>query len=52
MKYYYNAESNSFAISTNFDFKEIPQGYKEISKEEFEKLQEVETSDENSSIPE
>ena len=39
-RYYYNRESNSFAVATNFDFKETPQGYEEITQEEFEKLQE------------
>lgn len=38
MKYYYNAETKSFAIATNFDFKEIPQGYVEITKEQYEEL--------------
>lgn len=37
---YYNKENKSFAIATNFDFKEIPQGYEEITQEEFEALQE------------
>ena len=40
MKYYYNEQENSFAITTNFDFKKTPKGYKEISKEQYEELQE------------
>lgn len=38
MKYYYNYETNSFAIATNFDFKETPQGYAEITQEQYEEL--------------
>lgn len=38
MKYYYNKENNSFAKTTNFDFKETPQGYEEITQEQFEAL--------------
>lgn len=36
---YYNKETNSFAVTTNFEFKETPQGYEEITQEEFEALQ-------------
>lgn len=38
MRYYYNAESNSFAVATNFDFKETPQGYVEITQEQYNEL--------------
>lgn len=38
--FYINKETNSFAVTTNFDFKETPQGYEEITQEEFEALQE------------
>lgn len=37
--FYINKETNSFAIATNFDFTETPQGYEEITQEEFEALQ-------------
>ena len=40
MKYYYNRQTNSFAVVSNFDFKETPQGYEEITQEKFEALQE------------
>jgi len=38
MKYYYNEETKSFAVTTNFTFKETPQGYVEITQEQYEKL--------------
>lgn len=38
--FYYNVNKKSFAIASNFDFKETPQGYEEITQEEFEALQE------------
>lgn len=38
MKYYYNEETKNFAIATNFDFKETPQGYVEITQEQYEEL--------------
>ena len=38
--FYINKETNSFAVATNFDFKETPQGYEEITQNEFEALQE------------
>ena len=40
MKYYYNEAENSFAIYTNFVPKPKPKGYREITKEEYEELQE------------
>ena len=39
MKYYYNQATNSFAITTNFKYNPIPNGYREITKEEYEELQ-------------
>lgn len=51
MKYYYNKETNSFAIASNFDFKETPQDYEEITQEQFEALQEQnEEGEENDNI--
>ena len=38
--FYYNANEKSFAIVSNFEFKETPQGYIEITQEQFEALQE------------
>ena len=46
MKYYYNEDTKSFAVTTNFTFKETPVGFVEVSAEEFERLQE-EMSEEN-----
>ena len=40
MKYYYNQVTNSFAITTNFEYETTPDGYVEISKERFDELQE------------
>lgn len=39
MKYYYNQAENSFAVTTNFEYKTTPKGYVEISKERYEELQ-------------
>lgn len=38
MKYYYNETSNTFAIYTNFVPSSIPEGYTEITKEQYEEL--------------
>lgn len=38
MKYYYNEETNSFAVTTNFELKETPEGYVEITQEQYEEL--------------
>ena len=35
MKYYYNQAENSYAIATNFEYKETPKGFKEISEKKF-----------------
>lgn len=40
MKYYYNQATNNFAITTNFEYNPIPNGFVEITKEEYERLQE------------
>ena len=37
--FYYNANEKAFAIVSNFDFKETPQGYIKITEEQFEALQ-------------
>lgn len=33
-------QEHSFAITTNFKYNPIPNGYREIAKEEYERLQE------------
>ena len=38
--YYYNKDENSFALTTNFKYNPVPKGFVEISKEEYERLQE------------
>lgn len=38
--YYYNEQEHSFAVTTNFKYNPIPNGYREITKEEYERLQE------------
>ena len=38
--YYYNEIEKSFAVTTNFEYNPIPKGFKKISKEEYERLQE------------
>lgn len=40
MNYYYNETEKSFAVTTNFEYKTTPEGYVEISKEEYDRLQE------------
>ena len=40
MNYYYNETENSFAVTTNFKYNPIPKGFVEITKEEYERLQE------------
>ena len=40
MNYYYNETSKSFAVTTNFKYNPIPKGFVEITKEEYERLQE------------
>ena len=40
MNYYYNEAKKSFAVATNFKYNPIPNGYVEITKEEYDRLQE------------
>ena len=40
MNYYYNETEKSFAVTTNFKYNPIPSGFVEITKEEYERLQE------------
>ena len=40
MNYYYNETEKSFAVTTNFKYNPIPKGFVEITKEEYERLQE------------
>ena len=40
MNYYYNETEKSFAVTTNFKYNPIPKGFIEITKEEYERLQE------------
>ena len=40
MNYYYNENEKSFAITTNFKYNPVPKGFVEITKEDYERLQE------------
>ena len=40
MNYYYNETKRSFAVTTNFKYNPVPKGFVEITKEEYERLQE------------
>ena len=40
MNYYYNETSKSFAVTTNFKYNPVPKGFVEITKEEYDRLQE------------
>ena len=40
MNYYYNETERSFAVTTNFKYNPVPKGFVEITKEEYERLQE------------
>ena len=40
MNYYYNENEHSFAVTTNFKYNPVPKGFVEITKEEYEILQE------------
>ena len=40
MNYYYNETKKSFAVTTNFKYNPVPKEFVEITKEEYERLQE------------
>lgn len=40
MKYYYNEKEKTIAVATNFSYNPVPKGFKEITKERYEELQE------------
>ena len=40
MNYYYNETEKSFAVTTNFKYNPVPDGYVEITEEEYDRLQE------------
>ena len=40
MNYYYNETLKSFAVTTNFKYNPAPKGFVEITKEEYDRLQE------------
>ena len=40
MTYYYNETEHSFAVTTNFKYNPIPKGFVEITKEDYDRLQE------------
>ena len=40
MNYYYNEQEKSFAVTSNFKYNRIPNGFVEITKEEYERLKE------------
>ena len=40
MNYYYNENAKSFVVTTNFKYNPIPKGFVEITKEDYERLQE------------
>ena len=46
MNYYYNKDEKSFAVTTNFKYNPIPKGFVEITKEDYERLQEELTTKE------
>jgi hypothetical protein len=51
MNYYYNETEKSFAVTTNFAYNPIPNGFVEITKAKYEELQEElndNSSEENS----
>lgn len=35
MKYYFNESENCYAIATNFEYKETPKGFKQITEKKF-----------------
>ena len=40
MNYYYNENEKSFAVTRNFKYNPVPKGFVEITKEEYDRLQE------------
>ena len=40
MNYYYNENEKYFVVTTNFKYNPVPKGFVEITKEEYERLQE------------
>ena len=50
MNYYYNEIEKSFAVTTNFKYNPIPNGYVEITKEEYDRLQEELNKDINENV--
>ena len=40
MNYYYNETEKSFAVTTNFKYNPVPKGFVEITKEDYDRLQE------------
>ena len=50
MNYYYNETEKSFAVTTNFEYNPILNGYVEITKEEYERLQEELNKDINENV--
>lgn len=40
MHYYYNESKKSFAVTTNFVYDPIPEGFVEITEEQYNELQE------------
>ena len=50
MNYYYNETEKSFAVTTNFAYNPIPNGYVEITKEEYDRLQEELNKDINENV--
>ena len=34
-KYYYNKKENSYAVTSNFEYQNIPDGYKEITEKKY-----------------
>ena len=55
MNYYYNETEKSFAVTTNFVYNPVPTGFVEITKEEYDRLQEElnaqNENEENNEIP-
>ena len=50
MNYYYNEKEKCFAVTINFKYNPIPNGYVEITKEEYDRLQEELNKDINENV--